>query len=119
MGAWESLVHKWHADAKKARVSPQLAPDRRQSVARSAAAALIAGGLSLVTSLAHGQIVETPIAEDPIAIDSGAVSGKVLAFGVKAYFGIPYAAAPIGRTPSTCSARRVTGPLSIVSCLVR
>ena len=37
-----------------------------------------------------------PIAEDPVALDSGAVSGKVLPSGVKAYFGIPYAAAPVG-----------------------
>jgi para-nitrobenzyl esterase len=48
-----------------------------------------------VASVATAQIVDVPIPEDPIAIDSGAVSGKTLASGVKAYFGIPYAAAPI------------------------
>lgn len=50
----------------------------------------------LVASPALAQIVATPIPEDPIAIDSGAVSGKVLASGVKAYFGIPFAAPPLG-----------------------
>jgi para-nitrobenzyl esterase len=51
--------------------------------------------LSCGASVATAQIVDVPIPEDPIAIDSGAVSGKTLASGVKAYFGIPYAAAPI------------------------
>ena len=35
------------------------------------------------------------IAEDPVAIESGKVAGKVLTSGVKAYFGIPYAAPPV------------------------
>ena len=47
-------------------------------------------------SAALGQIVERPISHDPVALDSGAVSGKVLPSGVKAYLGIPYAAAPVG-----------------------
>ncbi|MDH2349363.1 carboxylesterase family protein [Bradyrhizobium sp. SSUT112] len=42
------------------------------------------------------QIVVTPIPEDPVSIDSGAISGKVLTSGVKAYFGIPFAAPPLG-----------------------
>ncbi|MDH2400112.1 carboxylesterase family protein [Bradyrhizobium sp. SSUT18] len=42
------------------------------------------------------QIVVTPIPEDPVSIDSGAISGKVLTSGVKAYFGIPFAASPLG-----------------------
>ena len=41
------------------------------------------------------QIVESPIAGDPISIDSGKVAGKVLDNGVKAYWGIPFAAAPV------------------------
>jgi len=45
---------------------------------------------------AYGQVVETPVPGDPLRIDSGMVSGKVLASGVKAYFGIPFAAAPTG-----------------------
>lgn len=44
----------------------------------------------------HAQIVETPIPGDPIAIDSGKVAGKKLASGVRAYFGVPFAAAPTG-----------------------
>jgi para-nitrobenzyl esterase len=51
--------------------------------------------LSFGASVGMAQIVDAPIPEDPIAIDSGAVSGKTLASGVKAYFGIPYAAAPV------------------------
>jgi len=50
--------------------------------------------LSVPTALA--QIVVTPIPEDPISVESGAVSGKVLPSGVRAYFGIPYAAPPLG-----------------------
>lgn len=42
-----------------------------------------------------GQIVESPVPGDPIAIDSGRVAGKVLPSGVKAYLGIPFAAAPV------------------------
>jgi len=44
---------------------------------------------------ASAQIVETPVPGDPVAIDSGLVSGKVLPSGVKAYLGIPFAAAPV------------------------
>jgi para-nitrobenzyl esterase len=46
---------------------------------------------------AHAQTVETPVPGDPIRIDSGRVAGKVLASGVKAYFGIPFAAPPVGQ----------------------
>jgi len=46
---------------------------------------------------AQAQIVETPIPGDPIHIDSGRVAGKVLPSGVKAYFGIPFAAPPVGQ----------------------
>jgi para-nitrobenzyl esterase len=42
------------------------------------------------------QIVVTAIPEDPVSIDSGAISGKVLTSGVKAYFGIPFAEPPLG-----------------------
>ncbi|WP_291709007.1 carboxylesterase family protein [Bradyrhizobium sp.] len=45
---------------------------------------------------AMAQAGARPIPEDPVNIDSGAVSGKLLASGVKAYFGIPYAAPPVG-----------------------
>ena len=48
-----------------------------------------------VLSSISAQIVEKPVPGDPVAIDSGSVSGKVLASGVKAYFGIPYVAPPV------------------------
>jgi para-nitrobenzyl esterase len=41
------------------------------------------------------QVVEKPVPGDPVLIDSGAISGKVLASGVKAYLGIPFAAPPV------------------------
>jgi para-nitrobenzyl esterase len=44
---------------------------------------------------AHAQVVARPVPGDPIAIDSGRVEGKLLASGVKAYFGIPFAAPPV------------------------
>jgi para-nitrobenzyl esterase len=37
----------------------------------------------------------TPIPGDPIATPNGKIAGKLLASGVRAYFGIPYAAAPV------------------------
>ncbi len=51
-------------------------------------------GVALLS--AHGQIVETPVPGDPVRIDTGRVAGKVLASGVKAYLGIPFAAPPVG-----------------------
>ena len=39
--------------------------------------------------------VTNPIAGDPVTIATGKVSGTLLASGVKAYFGIPFAAPPI------------------------
>jgi para-nitrobenzyl esterase len=44
---------------------------------------------------ALGPVVESPIAGDPIAIDSGQIAGSLLPSGVKAYFGVPFAAAPV------------------------
>jgi para-nitrobenzyl esterase len=37
----------------------------------------------------------TPIPGDPVATQSGSVAGKLLLSGVRAYLGIPYAAAPV------------------------
>ncbi len=45
---------------------------------------------------AGAQIVETPVPGDPVTIDTGLVAGKVVASGVKAYLGIPFAASPVG-----------------------
>ena len=51
---------------------------------------------ALWVSSAHAQIVETPIPGDPVAIDTGNVNGKLLPSGVRAYFGVPFAAPPVG-----------------------
>ncbi len=45
---------------------------------------------------AAAQIVERPIPDDPVAVDGGAVSGKLLDSGVRAYLGVPFAAPPVG-----------------------
>ncbi len=56
-------------------------------------------GLAAVTPFvacqAFAQIVERPIAEDPVVVDGGAISGKLLDSGVRAYFGVPFAAPPV------------------------
>jgi para-nitrobenzyl esterase len=48
-----------------------------------------------LSAVAAAQVVETPIPGDPVTIDSGRVEGKMLASGVKAYLGIPFAAPPL------------------------
>ncbi len=48
-----------------------------------------------LSALLTSQIVETPVPGDTVSIDSGKVAGKVLESGVKAYFGIPFAAPPV------------------------
>jgi para-nitrobenzyl esterase len=57
------------------------------------AAVFIAAAVILAPVAA--QIVEKPVPGDPVGIESGLVAGKVLPSGVKAYFGIPFAAAPV------------------------
>ncbi len=52
-------------------------------------------GTAVLAGICGSQIVETPVPSDPVSTDSGKVAGKVLASGVKAYFGIPFAAAPV------------------------
>jgi len=49
---------------------------------------------AVVLGATLAQVVQ-PVPADPVAIDSGRVSGKLLASGVKAYFGIPFAAPPV------------------------
>jgi para-nitrobenzyl esterase len=51
--------------------------------------------LLLGTPALCGQIVETPIPGDPVAIDGGLISGKVLASGIRAYLGVPFAEPPV------------------------
>jgi para-nitrobenzyl esterase len=49
---------------------------------------------AVVLGATLAQVVQ-PVPADPVAVDSGRVSGKLLASGVKAYFGIPFAAPPV------------------------
>ncbi len=58
--------------------------------------AISIASLLLAASPASAQIVAMPVPGDPVSIDSGAVSGKVLPSNVRAYFGIPFAAPPLG-----------------------
>jgi para-nitrobenzyl esterase len=44
---------------------------------------------------AFGAVRERPIPGDPVRIDTGLVAGKLLASGVKTYFGVPFAAPPV------------------------
>lgn len=56
---------------------------------------LLLASLLLTARTGSAQIVETPVPGDPVAIDSGLVSGKVLASGVRAYLGVPFAEPPV------------------------
>jgi len=48
----------------------------------------------LLSPAAHGQLVPQPM-PSPVSTDGGKVDGKMLASGVKAYFGVPFAAPPV------------------------
>lgn len=66
-------------------VSPRLA-------GRSAFALVlaVAGGCTAAAGVA------SPVAGDPISIDTGKVAGTTLPSGVHAYYGVPFAAPPVG-----------------------
>jgi para-nitrobenzyl esterase len=51
---------------------------------------------ALWMSSSQAQVVENPIPGDPVAIDTGNISGKLLPSGIRAYFGVPFAAPPTG-----------------------
>ena len=57
-------------------------------------ATILACSLALA-ALACAQTVERAVPGDPVGLDSGRIDGKLLASGVKAYFGIPFAAPPV------------------------
>jgi para-nitrobenzyl esterase len=44
---------------------------------------------------ASSEIVEQAIPQDPVVVDGGPMSGKLLDSGVRAYFGVPFAAPPV------------------------
>jgi para-nitrobenzyl esterase len=56
---------------------------------------LILAGPIRAQGTTFGPVVESPIAGDPVTIDSGQIAGSLLPSGVKAYFGVPFAAAPV------------------------
>lgn len=66
----------------------------RCSVTRFLAAAVV-GGASAFVMAAGVQVTYRPIAEDPLAVDGGLVAGTYLTSGLRAYFGIPFAAPPV------------------------
>jgi para-nitrobenzyl esterase len=51
--------------------------------------------LALMTATAALAGVMNPIPGDPITIENGRLSGTLLASGVKAYYGVPFAAPPV------------------------
>lgn len=69
---------------------------QKSSSLRAAVFRALLATTALWMSGAQAQIVENPIPGDPVAIDTGNVSGKLLASGVRAYFGVPFAAPPTG-----------------------
>lgn len=60
-------------------------------LSRLALGALL-GGISLATALAG---VMRAVPGDPVRIDSGLVAGTLVGHGVRAYYGIPFAAPPV------------------------
>lgn len=59
-------------------------------------ALLLAVGALATEVSPHGQVRERPVPGDPVKVDSGLVAGKLLDSGVRAYFGVPFAAPPLG-----------------------
>jgi para-nitrobenzyl esterase len=54
-----------------------------------------AASLAALAWAAPAQVTLKPIEKDPVRIDAGLVSGTYLKPGLKAYFGIPFAAPPV------------------------
>jgi para-nitrobenzyl esterase len=63
----------------------------RRSAALTGAVVLLVG----VEITVRAQVTLKPIEGDPVRIESGLVSGTYLASGIKAYFGVPFAAPPV------------------------
>lgn len=69
---------------------------QKSSSLRAAVFRALVATTALWMSSAQAQIVENPVPGDPVAVDTGNVSGKLLPSGVRAYFGVPFAAPPTG-----------------------
>jgi para-nitrobenzyl esterase len=57
---------------------------------------LALGMLAAASIAAQAQVVEAPVPNDPVLIESGRIAGKLLPSGVRAYWGVPFAAPPVG-----------------------
>ena len=59
----------------------------------------------------RAQVLERPIPGDPVTIESGRIAGTLLPSGVRAYLGVPFAAAPVRdlRWRAPAPAERWTG----------
>lgn len=67
-------------------------------MARTKRSMAMGGGVALAALLLAGGATAgemNPIASDPVKIDAGRVAGTLLDSGLKAYFGVPFAAAPV------------------------
>jgi para-nitrobenzyl esterase len=62
---------------------------------QSAIAGLVLAFWLTLSPMTFAQVVDRPVPGDPIAIEGGRVDGKLLASGVRAYFGVPFAAPPV------------------------
>jgi para-nitrobenzyl esterase len=49
----------------------------------------------MLPALAGAQVIERAIPGDPLAVEGGRIAGKLLPSGVRAWFGIPFAAPPL------------------------
>jgi para-nitrobenzyl esterase len=65
------------------------------AAARRASRAILGVLLAAASPLVTAQVIEAPVPGDPVAVDGGRIAGKLLPSGVRAYFGIPFAAPPL------------------------
>ncbi|NBB52564.1 carboxylesterase family protein [Rhizobium sp. CRIBSB] len=66
---------------------------------RLAACAVMGAALTAFIALsvpAAAQVVTRPIASDPVTVAQGQLAGNTMASGVRTWFGIPFAAPPVG-----------------------
>ncbi|MDB6011935.1 MAG: para-nitrobenzyl esterase [Gammaproteobacteria bacterium] len=76
-------------------VTPVRAQEQPQAASVTSPGRARAWNAAVAAVSPYGQVRERPIPGDPVRIDSGLVSGKLLASGVRAYFGVPFAMPPV------------------------